>query len=284
VTPTSPTTPTPTPGSPTATGDVALDGFNWFNYRRNQLGLSSLTRDSRIDAAAAAHSDYQRLNNTVTHDETAGKPGFTGVTLADRLTAANYTLVRPYAYGEVISAATDRNGFFHAEELITAIYHRFVIFEPVFRQMGTGSATAGGNNGYTYFTADLTTTAGYGTGVGRGNVAVYPVNAQTAVPTNFMSDTESPDPVPNQNEVGYPISVHADISSVLTVQSFTVQARGGTALSVRLLATNVDPETPRSAAAIVPLSPLRSNTTYDVSFTGTVDAIPVSRNWSFTTK
>ena len=52
---------------------------------------------------------------------------------------------------------------------------------------------------------------------------------------NFFSDYEAPDPVAGQNEVGYPVSVHADISAVLTVQSFTIQPRGGAALTTKLL-------------------------------------------------
>jgi hypothetical protein len=99
-----------------------------------------------------------------------------------------------------------------------------------------------------------------------------------------MSDSESPDPVPNLNEVGYPISVHADISATVTVTRFTVRPRGGADLSVRLLARAVDPDTPQSAAAIVPLAKLTAGTTYDVSFSGTVDSVAVTRNWSFTTK
>jgi uncharacterized protein YkwD len=284
---TPPTTPTPAPtptlpGAPTATGDTATDGFNWFNYRRNQIGLSTLTRNTRIDTAAAGHSNYLRLNNTVVHTQTQGNPGFTGVNLSDRFAAAGYTLVAPYAYGEVISAASDRSGFYHAEELIAAIYHRFVVFEPVFREMGTGASTNSSN--YTYFTADLATINGYGTGVGRGNIANYPADGQTGVPTSFFSDNESPDPVPNQNEVGYPISVHADISAQIRVTSFTVRPRGGADLTVRLLARASDTETPTSAAAIIPLTTLRAGTIYDVSFSGTVDSVQVSRNWSFTTK
>ena len=50
-TPAPPTTPVD-PGAPTLTGNTATDGFNWFNYRRAQLGLSPLTRNSLIDAAA----------------------------------------------------------------------------------------------------------------------------------------------------------------------------------------------------------------------------------------
>ena len=91
--------------------------------------------------------------------------------------------------------------------------------------------------------------------------------------------------MPNQNEVGYPISVHADITAQLRVTSFTVRQRGATSdLTVRLLSRATDTETPTSAAAIIPLTTLRAGTTYDVSFSGTVDSVAVSRNWSFTTK
>ena len=279
---TTPSTPTQEPGAPTLSGNNALDGFNWINYRRAQLGLSVLARNSKIDVAAQGHSDYQRTNNVITHDQTPGQPGFTGVTLADRLNAATYTLIRPYATGEVISATSNSTGFYQAEELIAAIYHRFVIFEPIFKEIGTGSATTSG--GYTYFTADFTVNNGY-SGLGAGQFVVYPASNQTGVPTNFFSDSESPDPVPGQNEVGYPISVHADNGRTgLTVQSFSVAPRGGSALTVRLLSNATDSATGPSVAAIVPLAPLRSATTYDVSFSGTVSGTAVTRNWSFTTK
>lgn len=278
-----PTPSTPVqPGAPTATGDTATDGFAWFNYRRAQTGLSVLARNSAIDQAALGHSNYLRLNETVSHDQVRGKSGYTGVTLADRFAAANYTVRQPYAYGEVISAAGDRTGFYHAEELIAAIYHRFVIFEPLFREMGTGASAT--SNGYTYFTADFAASGGYGPGVGRGNVVVYPVNGQTAVPVNFLSDSESPDPVPDRNEVGYPVSVHADNTSTIVVNSFTIRARGGMDLPTRLLTTAVDKETPKAAASIIPLAKLAAGTVYDVSFSGTVDGTAIARNWSFTTR
>lgn len=274
-----------TPGAPVFTGNTALDGYNWINYRRAQLGLSTLARNARIDAAAQGHSDYQRLNNTVTHDQTPGLPGFTGVTLLDRLTNAGYTATRPYAIGEVISATGNPSGFYQAEELITAIYHRFVMFEPVFKEVGTGAATTSAN--YTYFTADLTAVAGYGAGLGAGRIVNYPAANQTGVPTNFFSDSESPDPVPNQNEVGYPISVHSDTirdGVGITVQSFTVAPRGGAALSVRLLSHATDSNTGETVAAIIPLAPLKGGTVYDVSFSGLAAGVPVTRSWSFTTR
>lgn len=282
LTPAPPVAETPSqPGAPTLTGNIAVDGRAWLNYRRAQVGLSTLTQSSVIDIAAQGHSDYQRINNIISHEQTPGRQGFTGATLADRLAAANYVLVRPAAYGEVISAANSSNGQYMAEELITAIYHRFVIFEPVFREIGTGAATA--TNGRSYFTANFGATNGYGTGLARNQVAVWPFNTQTGVPRNFFSDTESPDPVPDRNEVGYPISVHANINVPVTVQTFTVRPRGGADLTTRLLSNANDTHTGISSASIVPLAPLAANTTYDVSFSGTVDGTAVSRSWSFTT-
>lgn len=279
-------TPAPAAGAPTLTNNNATDGFNWINYRRSQVGVSVLTRNSQIDTAAQGHSDYQRANNSITHEQTAGKPGFTGAQLTDRLTAAGYTLGSVYAAGEVISATTNTTGFYQADELITAIYHRYVMFDPAFRDIGVGSATVSG--GYTYFTADFGVTGSYNS-LGRGQLVTYPFNNQTGVPVNFYSDTEAPDPVPNQNLVGYPISVHADAygstGGTVTVQSFTVTPRGGAALTTRLLSFDAgNNNNVRSAASIIPLAPLAATTTYDVSFSGTVAGVAVTRNWSFTTK
>ena len=273
----------PEPGAPTLTGNTALDGFNWLNYRRALLGLSVLSRNSRVDIAAQGHSDYLRLNNTVSHDQTPGLPGFTGAKLTDRLAKANYGLTGGYAIGEVISATTNPSGFYQAEELITAIYHRFVMFEPIFKEVGTGASTL---NNYTYFTADLTATNGYGAGLGAGKMVNYPANNQTKVPTTFSSDTESPDPVPNQNDVGFPISVHSDggrEDGGVVVRSFTVAPRGGSVMNTLLLSHATDSHTNETGAAIIPLTPLRRGTIYDVSFSGTVGGVATTRTWSFTT-
>lgn len=282
--------PAPAPGGgllqaamePAFPATTAQDGRNWINYRRAQVGLPSLTQNTRIDQAAQGHSDYQKVNNTIDHVQILGNPGFTGATLPDRLSAAGYQFTFG-AYGEVISATGDTSGFSNVEQLITAIYHRFVIFEPMFKEIGTGAATIPG--GYTYFTSNFTANNGNGRGITPGTVVFYPVRDQTGLPTEFFSDQERPDPVSNQDLVGYPISVHANLDSVLTVSGFSIRPRGGAALVVKTLSATLDPEhTPHSAAAIIPLAVLLTNTTYDVEFSGTVDNIAVTKNWSFTTK
>jgi uncharacterized protein YkwD len=269
--------------APVLSNDVATDGFNWINYRRTQAGVGALARNNQIDRAAQAHSDYQRLNNTVTHTEQSNKPGFTGATDVERVQAAGYTLVPQYAAGEIIAATANNTGFFMAEELVTAIYHRFVMFEPLFKDMGSGAARTNAN--YVYFTTNLAATRGYGPGLPSHTIVTWPFNGQTGIQPNFQSDFEEPDPVPDINEVGYPISVHANLTETVAVQSFTVRPRGGNTLATRLLVKGQDANTTMaSVAAIVPLSPLAAKTTYDVSFSGTVGGTAVSKTWSFTTK
>ncbi|MBC7502225.1 MAG: CAP domain-containing protein [Herminiimonas sp.] len=269
------------PGEPRLTNDVATDGFNWFNYRRRQMGESALTRNATIDNAALGHSNYQRINNTITHVQTVGKPGFTGAQVSDRLTASGYRFSQgSYAFGEVISSTGRTTGPEAAEGLIAAIYHRFAIFDPSFKEAGT--ATAATPSGYTYYTTDFTVN-GLSSALGNGKFVVYPFADQQRVPVVFYSDFESPDPVPDLNEVGYPVSVHADITSKVTVQTFTIKPRNGAQLRTRLLTNALDRDTPVSAASIVPLDVLMPATTYDVQFAGSVDGIAVNRGWSFTT-
>ena len=160
-----------------------------------------------------------------------------------------------------------------------------MIFEPVFKQAGTGAAQSVA--GATYFTVNLVAD-GLDGGLGLGNVVVYPMNGQQDVPRSFSSDQEVPDPVPSRDMVGYPVSIHADIhgamgATVVDVDRFVIRPLGGTALSVQALWRGKDAHTPASVAAIVPLEILAPQTTYEVEFVGTVSGRNVSRVWQFTT-
>lgn len=286
--PVTPSPPPPAAGTPALTGDIATDGFNWINYRRVQAGLlPALKRNPLIDRAAQGHSDYQVIHG-IAHEQVRGLRGFTGVDLLERLRGAGYSVARPYNFGEVIARAGSTSGVYLAEELVSAIYHRFVIFEPIFNEGGSGGAVSA--SGDAYFTANFGTNNGTAVGLGAGKLVSYPFAGQTGVPPVFLSNNEAPDPVPNVNEVGYPISVHADTApngaNIVTVQSFSVRPRGGNDLPVLLLTTDTDKqhETPVSAAAIIPLQVLRFGTTYDVTFIGAVGGAALTRNWSFTTQ
>jgi uncharacterized protein YkwD len=271
------------PTAPAVTGDTATDALNRFNWRRQQAGVLPVARNAAIDRAAQAHSDYQRLNNTITHFEDGSKPGFTGAGAFERLQAAGYSLspTAGYAYGEVIASQGSTQGVAAADDLVGAIYHRFIILEPMFKEAGAGAGTSA--SGLTYVTVDFAAN-GLDRVLPRGSVVTYPFAGQSDVPTGVNSDQESPDPVPNQNRVGYPVSVHGNLGSNLVVQTLTITPRGGTALGTRLLTSATDGNTPTSAAAAIPLSVLAGGTTYDVQFTGTIDGAAVTRSWSFSTQ
>ncbi len=270
------------PAPVAASSTTATDTFNAINLRRQQAGLPALARNGLLDLAAQGHSDYQRQNGVITHEQQPGKPGFTGASPLDRLAAAGYRFTQPtWAYGEVLVATGNPIGTSVVEALLVAIYHRFIVLEPRFKEMGAGSASV--PDGYTYVTVDFTAD-GLGPALAPGTVTLYPIPGQQQVPTVFYSDNESPDPVANVNAVGYPISVQAGLATPLTVDSFTIQPHGGAPLAVKLLTHALDAETPDDAAAIVPLAVLQAATTYDVQFSGSAGGQAVSRTWSFTTQ
>lgn len=268
--------------APDVVNDMALDALNWFNFRRQQAGLNPLSRNPLLEIAASGHSLYQSTNDVISHEQIQGKPDFTGAKLGDRLQRAGYRFNRSsYSYGEVITATGNTSGVLAAQDLLTAIYHRFVVLEPRFTEADAGFAQR--PEKYIYFTTNFAAN-GLGPGLGQGGLVVYPFSNQTKVARNFYSDREIPDPVPEKNEVGYPVSVHADITSKVEVQSFTLQPRDQANVAIKLLSHATDKHTPASAAALVPLEVLAAQTTYDVRFVGTVDNIPVVRAWSFTTQ
>lgn len=267
--------------APALTGDVARDGLNWFNFRRQQAGLLALKRNSTLDGAARNHANYQQANNVVTHDEIAGKIGFTGVDSQQRLRAAGFQFnPAGYSDGEVIAATAGRDGFSAAEGLMAAIYHRFAILQPVFDEAGAGTAMRDG--GYTWL--NLNFVFNQPSSLRTGRLIQWPAAQQKNVSVNFFSDQETPDPVVQRDEVGFPVSVHADINAFLSVDSFTIRPAGAAPLPTRLLVTSNDPETPHSAAAIIPLMPLLGATSYEVEFVGAIDGIAVNRRWTFTTR
>ncbi len=270
------------PGAPAASGDVAADGLTWINYRRAQAGLPQLRRDARLDAAASAHADYQQLNDVVSHEQQPGKPGFVAPTATERVRVSGFPLLTTsFADGEVIAATGASDGFAAAEGLLGAIYHRYLVLEPVFNLAGTGSAWHHGS--FHWLTVNMVALRG-SSGLSGTALVVWPRPSQQQVRTNFFSDQETPDPVPRADEVGYPVSVHANLNAVLHIDSFTLSDPEGRDVAVRQLDAAADRDTPPSAAAIIPLAPLRSGATYHARFVGRVGEQPIERSWRFTTR
>lgn len=256
------------------------------NATRKLVGLPLVTSNQLLNQAAQSHSDYLITNiNGISHDQTPGLSGYTGATPALRITAAGYSW---NSVNEVIDGGTT-SGQKAVRNLVMAIYHRFGILSPSVAEVGIGLGSGVGKMSNTVI--DFGATLNNAVTLPTNWLGTYPVSGQTGVPRDFLSDTEVPDPVPDQNRVGYPISIHAGKNDKLGVSSFSLTklTSGLTAFStetpiaVRLLAARDDAHVPDSAAAIVPLTLLDYGSRYRAAFVGTRNGLPVEATWEFTT-
>ncbi|PIQ51067.1 MAG: hypothetical protein COW02_16710 [Comamonadaceae bacterium CG12_big_fil_rev_8_21_14_0_65_59_15] len=248
------------------------------NRTRQLVGLPAVTRNALLDQAAQAHADYLQANiNGISHDETLGLPGFTGATPSARLSAAGYAYS---TMNEVISGGV-ASGQQAVQGLVQAIYHRFGILAPAVAEVGIGLGVASGK--FPNVVIEFGATVSNAVTMPQGWLGTYPVDGQTGVVRDFLSDTESPDPVSNQNRVGYPVSIHAGANDTLLVSSFTLKPVGGSPVAVQLLNAPTDAHVPASSVAIVPLSVLDYGTAYQADFSGTRNGQSVNLSWTFTT-
>lgn len=248
------------------------------NLTRQMVGLPPVVINGNLNQAAQAHADYLQANgNTISHDETPGLPGFTGVAPGNRLTAASYLYS---TLNEVISGG-ETAGQKAVQGLVQAIYHRFGILAPEVAEVGIGQGNAVGK--YPNVVIDFGATFSNVVTMPQGWLGTYPISDQTGVTRSFDSDTEVPDPVANQNRVGYPVSIHADAKETLLVSSFSLKPVGGAPLPVKLLSYPTDAHVPPNAAAIVPLAVLDYGTQYQADFSGTRNGQVASQSWTFTT-
>ena len=248
------------------------------NLTRQLAGLSPVSSNALISQAAQAHADYLQTNlNGISHDESPGMPGFTGVGSFNRLMTAGYG---GCSSSEVISGGV-ASGQQAVQGLVQAIYHRFPILDPIMTDVGIGIGSAKGKS--------PNVVINFGTLFCRApalppdSLRAYPVEGQTAVTTDFFSDTEIPDPVPALNQVGYPVSIHAGPQETLTVSRFTLAPVGAAPVATKLLSYPADSHVPANAAAIVPLAPLADGTRYQADFSGTRNGQAVTLSWRFTT-
>jgi hypothetical protein len=109
---------------------------------------------------------------------------------------------------------------------------------------------------------------------------------------------EATNPAPDVGNPGRPVlvRVNAEYGNTLTVSQFTLTDSSGSVVSARLLvpggavagstaSTVADPNNllPKGTAVLLPLSPLKANTAYTVSFAGARDGKAVNSAWRFTT-
>jgi len=273
----------------------AFDALTSF---RAALNLGPVNQSTKIDMAAQNHSDYVATNNggATPHDEVAGKPGFTGVTVKDRLATAGYAAT---SASEVIGwTGANADAAEVIEGLSATVYHRVLMMTQHWTDVGIAppvNADAG-RPAYIDFG-----TMGTKQNVAGDYVGVYPANGQSAI--GLTHAPEAPNPFADLDgtaasfcaKTSFPISVMTEASTTLAVTTFTVTEEGqSTPVDVRLLTSASDKTglLPQYMAFIVGKAPFKASTKYNVTFTGTATGaatgtangvLNINKSWSFTT-
>jgi uncharacterized protein YkwD len=304
-----PPPPPPPPPAPAPTAPIAaqrsvpipvgydadrLAAFNRLNELRVAAGLGMLAQSTAMDQAAQAHAAWMIANDSFTHEEIAGTPGFTGLNWPRRDEAFGYVPVQGI---EVMAAPA--HGAQGVDALINMPYHRagMLAFEPV--DVGVGWTDGAALNLSIPLVMDITRPGtdvvrglGQDAQVGIHGVELWPVDGARDVPPQL--GLEIPNPVPSQEvlSLGTPASITVAETKTIVALSFVItNSTTGAAVPVRILTNANDPNflVPESFIAAIPLTVLARNATYRVDFSGSAleRALGVmetiNRTWSFTT-
>jgi hypothetical protein len=238
------------------------------NGLRAAIGAPAVRADDRVALAAQRHAEYLALNGASGHEETAGAPGFTGATVADRLAAQGYAGATASEVAATFGSGTDDVRF-----LWDLPYHRLGLMHPHAAVAGWGHAESGGRKA----------TVGvliYDFGVAAPEVVRSPATGQR-VPASWSGE-ESPDVIPAgaARPVGYPVMA-------VFGNAKTVDLRGArlTDASGRELAFHVVPQIyERDYVAIVPAAPLAAGARYRMRLELTVAGADRVEEWEFETE
>jgi uncharacterized protein YkwD len=240
---------------------------------RGKAKLPPMNCVNSVMQAARNHSSYIGQNGwTLTHTETQGKPGFTGVNFWDRTSYTGYTGSPSFEVVHSVSdaheAITGQNGW------INTLYHRIPFVAYGTKDYGFGYASGGGQTSTTDF--------GSGNSASKTAMTTWPANGDTAVWTTFHNAYEIPNPLPNQQVAGYPITIVG--GAALTLATHDITANNG-AVSHIVMSSSNDPAglIPSSQIYLIPNNVLSKNTKYTVHVTGTVNGQAYDLAFAFTT-
>jgi hypothetical protein len=249
---------------------------------RGKAKMAALDCIDPIQTAARNHSHYSELNGWVlTHQETAGKPGFTGVQFWDRMKAAGFT-GPGYAMFEVAHST----GNAHASVLgesgwINTLYHRIPFVSYGAKSYGYGGAGTG------YPGSSTIDFGSGGTIPAAKTISTWPVDGDTNVWTTFKCGSEIPNPLPGKSVAGYPVSITG--GGTLDITTHTLTDPAGTELAHVFITYKNDPYSatsplvPKDQAYLITSSVLKPSTKYVAHFAGTSGGQPIDVTISFTT-
>lgn len=263
---------TPRPASADEFGQV-LDMLNTY---RAWLNLPPMTRNPALDAAASGHARYYQLNHgdpslagMGLHQQTPGRPGFTGADMLDRARAAGY--------GGWVNENIGLSGSMMAsvDWFIDTINHRLTLIDPRYTEIGFGAVNEGGAR---IEVIDVGAPAWSETA--ETEWIAWPPAGTTGVGLSFGG--EAPNPFPGASyPVGYPITLKYFGPGTVVFDSATLTAGGREVSSFASTGTGW---LTKRTFMIAASSPLQPGTDYTVTVRGRVDGAPFTQSWSFRTR
>lgn len=284
---------------PTSTypaGSAELGGWSVLQQARIACGFGQLKQNTLLDAAAKWHAKYQISQSLatgtalLTHYETVTTdPYYKGYYPWDRTQAQGYG----NQVSEILEATTwsydtgnppiiptlEQRGAASMRDLLNTVYHM------------TGAMYKGAEVG---FGADLDTKVtgtsareqyrfgslnGFQTqtvSIGAGQLATYPCDGSSTVPSYFTPANEAPNPFPamtsSSQKVGPPIYLKVDATQILTLSTASIVAADKSSVPYTTLTSATDPATEISynEAFIIPNAALTPNSSYQVNVTGSI--------------
>lgn len=303
-TPAAPTTPVDTPATavpgvsvplltslPTTTyaaNSPEKSIFDQVNAERMKCGFGAIKQNTLLDAAARNHANYIIANKEYNHVETADKAEFTGKDVTARAKKVGYVSIAKMSEGISFPYFTETLEFSVRTQLSAPYHSQTMLAE--YTEMGIGFIPSKDGFGTTVFT--------FGSGnlsIGQlpsldGNVRTYPCEGVSGVNPALYGEQPSPTyRTLAKAPAGHPIMVIGDYKKVLTITSASViEVPTGRSLPIHRLSTwvnDINSSILRGSHVgyVLPDVPMRPNTTYSVTISGTNDGKAFTRNFNFGT-
>lgn len=278
-------------GDPAEAAELALATVN---QERERCGFGRVQRQAQLDMAAGWHADYLKLRFNeglpATHTEDPARSGFKGATAADRAQAAGYAYAR---LGEYLSFAPLGGSAPAGEALVRAmmatVYHMAGMLDG---NTEVGAAVAFADAApQAYRQAILAWETGTPPGrqpVEPGVLLTYPCSGSAGLQPAMYG--ESPEPFSGLGftagpGTGHPIYLRAPAGQRIRLTAATLTSGQGRALPVLLYHASDDPQALLGShqAFVIPREPLAQGASYQAQVQGTVDGVPFSRDFVFST-
>ena len=213
-----------------------INAYDYLNNLRQAAGMQPFTYNKNLSMAAQNHANYLHMHRLGGHGERSGKRGFTGSSHVERILHTGYS---SRLTGENVSYHTGiRDHKSSIDGLMGAIYHRFAFLSFKHDEIGIGSMESPAFSTHVYnfgnqrknqlcqqasynqpgqyrysvcvderfrIATDELNYAEHLVAQKNAEIIVWPADKSQGIPPAFYE--EDPDPLPNHDVSGYPVSV-----------------------------------------------------------------------------